>query len=163
MRGDTEMRTFEEIKKEQRAVMEKWFDEWHALGGREHKPSWDYEEVCRKLEGEWLKELKVGDHAHVNMYSDIEPCTVIKRTACTITVRYDDAKLNGTWKPHQIVGGFCAHCDNNDGQLNGGWDIFEDPDGRTEVFRWSEKYQKWLNKCGEKLRPEWMKFYDYNF
>ena len=40
------MRTFEEIKKEQRSVMEKWFDEWNALGGREHKPSWDYEEVC---------------------------------------------------------------------------------------------------------------------
>lgn len=162
MRGDKEMKTLAEVRREQHEVMDRWFDEWNALGGGNIKPNWDYETVSKQIEADWLQSLQVGDHAHVCMYSDIEPCTVIKRTASTITVRYDDAKLNGKWKPNMIVGGFCAHCDNQNEQFDG-WDIVENLDGRTETFRWSKKYQKWLNTCGEKLRPEWKKFYDYNF
>lgn len=153
------MKTVEQVRAEQRAVTERWFDEWNKTGVR---PLWNDEAMRKQIEAEWLLSLQPGDKAHVCLYTDIEPCTVIKRTASTITIRYDDAKLNGNWKPEFDIGGFAAHCTNNNEQRDG-WDIFEDPDGITETFRWSKKYQKWLSKSGCKLRPEWYKHHDYNF
>lgn len=139
--------------------IDRWFDEWNETG---KKPSWDYEEENEKIFVDWLMSLEVGDHAHVCCYSDIEPCTVIKKTAMTVTVRYDKATMNGTWKPEFDIGGFCAHCVNNDDQKNA-WDIEEDPDGRVETFRFRKSVGGYRNKCDEKLYPEWAKKYDYNF
>ena len=36
---------------------------------------------------------KVGDHAHVLYYSDIHPCTVVKRTKKFVWVQMDNYKL----------------------------------------------------------------------
>lgn len=107
---------------------------------------------------EFWNELEVGDHAHICHYSDISPVTVVKRTAKTITVRYDNAKLDSNWKPEFVVGGFSAHCINNDDQK---WIITENPNGKTETFRL--RNVGWRNSANEKLYPEWMKHYDYNF
>lgn len=107
---------------------------------------------------EWWNELEVGDHAHINHWSDVSPVTVVKRTAKTITVRYDKATRDPNWKPEFIVGGFSAHCTNNDEQK---WIIEEDENGRTETFRLRKI--GWRNSCDEKLYPEWAMHYDYNF
>ena len=155
------MRTRSEINKIISDLCDKWFEEWHKLGGPGHPyPEWDYEKEQSRIVSEWCNELAVGDHCHINHWSDVSPCTVIRRTPCSITVRYDKAKLSEGWKPEFIPGGFSAHCINQEDQK---WDIEEDPDGKTETFRWSKKYGVWKNRCDEKLFPEWEKYYDYNF
>lgn len=107
---------------------------------------------------DWWNELEVGDHAHICHWSDVSPVTVIKRTAKTITVRYDKATRDPNWKPEWIPGGFSAYCTNNDEQK---WIIEEDENGRTDTFRLRKC--GWRNKADEKLLPGWMKHYDYNF
>lgn len=151
------MKTLEQIKNEMHETTERWFAEWNATGA---KPAWDYEEANKQLRRDYNYDLQVGDHAHIKHYTDIDPCTIIKRTNSMIVVRYDKAKLSKDWKPEFDIGGFAAHCTNNDEQR---WDIEEDPDGITETFRWSEKYGQWRNGCYEKLFPQWAAFYDYNF
>lgn len=113
-----------------------------------------------KMFSDWFHELDVGDRAHVCHYSDISPVTVIKKTASTLTVRFDKAEPDPDWKPEWEVGDFCAHCTNNDSQK---WIIEENPDGRTEVFRWHKRTNHFENTIGETLIPGWMKKYDYNF
>ena len=50
---------------------------------------------------------KVGDHAAIRYYTDIRPCTVIKRTAKFLWVKRYKYKLQADWKPEIIAGGFC--------------------------------------------------------
>lgn len=107
---------------------------------------------------DWWNELEVGDHAHICHWSDVSPVTVVKRTAKTITVRYDKATRDPNWKPEWIPGGFSAICTNNDEQR---WIIEEDENGRTETFRLRKI--GWRNRADEKLYPGWMMKYDYNF
>lgn len=103
--------------------------------------------------------LKEGDHCHKVCWSDIEPFTVVRRTKTKIVVRADKAEWKD-WKPEWVAGGFSAICTNIHEQE---WDIQEDPNGHIEEFRWSEKYGVFKNKAGERLHPEWKKYYDYNF
>ena len=108
---------------------------------------------------EWYKSMEVGDRANVRLYSDVEPCTIIKKTATTLTVRYDKATLDPNWKPEVVLGGFAGHCVNNEDQK---WIIEEDPNGRVEIFRFHKNEGRYMShSC--KLYPEWRKFYDYNF
>jgi len=123
--------------------------------------SWrEWDDVERKMRDEWYHEMDVGDHAHICHYSDVSPVTVIKKTATTLTVRMDKATRDESWKPEWVVGGFSAHCTNIDEQK---WIIEEDENGSVEVFRWSKRYNQYRNTSGEKLFPEWRKYYDYNF
>lgn len=133
----------------------KWFhkERWNIDYRNGKRDEWE-----RNAWLEWVNELEAGDHAHICHWSDVSPVTVIKRTAKTITVRYDKAELDPNWKPEFVVGGFSAHCTNNDDQQ---WIITEDLNGRTETFRLRQV--GWRNKSDEKLYPEWMKKYDYNF
>lgn len=155
-------RTREQYNNERRAIENKWFDEWNALGGPESgkRPDWYYRDAQHELRKDWLKSLEVGDRVHIQMYSDVEPATVVKRTAKSITVRKDKAERDPSWKPEFIVGGFAGHCTNQDSQR---WFITEDLEGSTERFNWSEKYGCWKNRADETLWPDWEKFYDYNF
>lgn len=135
----------------------KEFFEWY------HKERWNVpvaerQEWERKAFYDWVNELEVGDHAHIRHYSDISPVTVVRRTAKTITVRYDKATKDPTWKPEWETGGFSAICTNIDEQK---WIIEEDENGRTETFRLRQV--GWRNYADEKLIPEWEKYYDYNF
>lgn len=118
------------------------------------------ERVREEMYQEWYKEMTVGDHAHVLLWSDIEPVTIIKQTATTLTVRYDKAERDPNWKPEWVVGGFSAICTNSSDQR---WIIEEDPNGRTEVFRWHRSTGEYVSSSGLRLRPEWHKKYDYNF
>lgn len=131
----------------------KWYHEERWNVPLAERDEWEYNAYM-----EWLNELEVGDHAHICHWSDVSPVTVIKRTAKTITVRYDKATRDPEWKPEFEVGGFSAHCTNNDEQK---WIIEEDPNGRTDTFRLRKV--GWRNAADEKLYPGWMKRYDYNF
>lgn len=132
-----------------------------------HKARWEltgtYEErraAEAKMFADWYNEMDVNEHAHIQHYSDVSPCTVVKRTKTTITVRYDKAERDPNWKPEWVVGGFAAHCLNNDEQR---WIIEEDPAGEVETFRWHKRDNCFMNTSGEKLLPGWAKHYDYNF
>lgn len=124
-----------------------------------HLPHPYREQVESDMYADWLNEMSIGDHCHVVLWTDIKPCTVIKRTKSTITIRYDTAVLDPTWKPEFDIGGFCAHCSNNDEQR---WNISEDVNGVVEVFR-KHKNGMWYNLSDCRLYPEWYCFYDYNF
>ena len=117
------------------------------------------ENALEELRTEWYKSLEVGDRASVHLYSDDDPCTIVKRTETTITVRYDKATRDPDWKPEWIPGGFSAVCTNIHDQK---WIIEEDPNGATEVFRWSKVNGAWIHE-GCRLTPGWYKYYDYNF
>lgn len=153
--------TGEEIRKLEHEIMDKWFEEWHALGGPGHeRPNWEYEDKIRELRTNWYRSLEVGDRVHICHWSDIDPGTVVKKTDKSITVRYDDADRDPNWKPEFIPGGFSVICTNDSSQK---WIIKEDLNGKTEIFRWSNKYNRYRNKSGENVYPGWYKYYDYNF
>lgn len=130
-------------------------ERWNLKGTYEER-----QEAEAKMFADWYHEMEVGDHAHVTMWSDVYPVTIIKKTATTLTVRNDKAHLDPNWKPEFIIGGFSAHCTNNDNQQ---WIIEEDPDGCIEVFRWSKRLNCYKDTSDCKLFPEWAKHYDYNF
>lgn len=152
-------KTYEEMRNEQRANQDRWFDEWNATGV---KPTWRWETLNDSIYTEWLLSMEVGDHAHICHYSDVTPCTVIKKTATTITVRHDKARKSDKWNPQWEVGGFSAICTNNESQ-NDWWIIEEDLDGYTETFRFRKSANKYMNKSDERLYPDWAYYYDYNF
>ena len=136
-----------------------FFDEYYKV--RNNTSSYEEAEAVREqMFYDWYHEMEVGDHAHVTLWSDVEPVTIIAKTKTTLTVRYDKAERDPNWKPEWIVGGFSAHCTNNDDQQ---WIISEDPNGNTEVFRWSKRLNCYKNTGGCKLHPYWAKHYDYNF
>lgn len=108
---------------------------------------------------EYNNGLEAGDKASVRLWSDVNPCTVIKRTKTTVTVRYDKATRNPDWKPDWVVGGFSAICTNIEDQQ---WIIEDDAKGSTERFFWSEKESCFIHN-GCRLTPGWRKYYDYNF
>lgn len=137
-----------------------FFDWFHTV---RHHLSGSYSErqaAEAKMFADWYHEMEVGDHAHVCHWSDVSPVTIVKKTATTLTVRFDKAERDPNWKPEWVVGGFSAVCLNNDDQK---WIIEEDQNGKTEVFRWHKRANRYENQIGERLYPDWQKKYDYNF
>ena len=120
---------------------------------------YERQDALNALREEWYKSMEVGDHASVHLYSDDNPCTIIKKTATSLTVRYDKATRDPSWKPEWVTGGFSAICTNQESQR---WIIEEDPDGSTETFRWHKKEAAYVHE-GCILTPGWYKHYDYNF
>ena len=117
------------------------------------------QEAQDKLFREYNSSLEVGDRGNVKLYTDVNPCTVIKRTKTTVTVRFDKAERNPNWKPEWVAGGFSAIC-LNDGDQS--WIIEEDENGSTERFFWSNKENCFIHN-GCRLTPGWRKYYDFNF
>ena len=116
------------------------------------------EEAKDKLWREYIEGVEVGDRMNVKLWTDVEPCTVIKRTAKSITVRYDKAELDPNWEAKWVIGGFSAICTNDHEQK---WIITEDKDSqRTETFRLTKL--GWAHN-GCLCNPGWRKYYDYNF
>lgn len=113
-----------------------------------------------KMFSDWYHEMSVGDHVHICHWSDVSPATVVRKTATTLTVRLDKAERDPSWLPEWEPGGFAGVCTNNDDQR---WIIEEDPNGRTVVFRWHKRKNRYENTAGEGLYPGWLKKYDYNF
>ena len=141
---------------------EQFFNEYHEARRNFEGTYLERQEKEKQMFRDWYDEMEVGDHCHICHWSDISPCTVIKRTKTTITVRYDKATRKDSWKPEFVIGGFAAHCLNNDDQHDA-WLIEEDENGVIETFRWSKKFNCYKNLSDEKLFPEWAKKYDYNF
>ena len=104
----------------------------------------------------------VGSGVTVRCYSDRKAATVIKRTARTVTVRYDkQTLLNGgdSGEPDALVfrvGGFCAHVTGRQR-----WSCEEDPNGRTETFRLTKG--GWTHKDGFSLVLGRTPHHDFNF
>lgn len=123
----------------------------------------DRQDYCKDL----IKRIErynvnVGDGVTICLYSDKHACTVIKRTAKTITVQRDKAILNPNFKPQIEVGGFSGHCTNQDEQT---YTYERDENGEITTYRWSDKYGRYCGGGDQSItiingRHE---FYDYNF
>lgn len=107
------------------------------------------------------RELEVGDGCTVRFYTDCHACTVIRKTKTTITVQRDKATLDPNWHPEFVVGGFVAHCTNQDEQT---YSYERNTEGETYTARWSEAYGRYINDAqGYRITPGRHEFYDYNF
>ncbi len=104
-------------------------------------------------------EVKVGDGVTYHLYSDSHACTVIKRTAKTITIQEDKATLDPNFKPEWVAGGFAGHCTNQDEQT---YTYEHNPDGRIITARWSDKRGAFVY-CDKIITNGRHEFYDYNF
>ncbi len=104
--------------------------------------------------------VKVGDGATVNYYTDRNAGTIVKVTKCSITIQRDKAIRDPNFKPEFIPGGFSAYCTNQDEQS---YTYEPDENGELITLRWSGKYNRYGtpgNLTASKGRHE---FYDYNF
>ena len=151
---------YEELSKkldECKAAKEKDWDLIHLLYGRLE----DLRALCQHEEFLAYKDIQVGDGITLNLHSDSHAFTVIKRTPKTITVQRDKATLKDTFKPEFSIGGFFAHCTNQDEQE---YDYERDTNGRVLTLRWSEKRKKWVNDdyCVSTSYGR-HEYYDYNF
>lgn len=104
--------------------------------------------------------VKVGDGVTVHLWSDAHAATIIKVTKCSVTVQYDTATLDPSWKPEWIPGGFAGHCVNQDEQT---YTYERNPNGRIETYRWSNKYGSYGTPGNLRLTKGRHEFYDYNF
>ena len=94
-------------------------------------------------------------------YSDIVPFEVVRVISDkTIEIREMNATLVEGWKPEMIVGGFAAHCVNNNTQEY----TYSTREGSPIVRARLHKNGKWKSIHGEhRLSDEPKRFYDYNF
>lgn len=108
------------------------------------------------------REIEVGDGVTYRLYSDSYACTVIKRTAKTLTIQRDKATLDPGFKPEFILGGFSAHCTNSEEQS---YTYERNPNGEVFVCHWSEKKGRF--QCGEdgsvRITRGRHEYYDYNY
>lgn len=114
--------------------------------------------------------IEVGQKVSFSTHSDVEPATVVNRTAKTVLVRQDKGTLlNGANSGEEDamsceVGGFAAHFEGTQR-----WHIEDDVDGKLIKFSWREKQEKWVRSgsnprmSGNTLLEGWQKHYDFNF
>lgn len=119
----------------------------------------DYTDIVESWYRMFKERCKVGDGATIHYWSDAEAYTIIKKTPKTLVLRRCKATLSPDFKPEFILGGFSAHCTNQEEQTY----IYEDnPDGEIIRVYWSEKEGRYKN--GDLwVSPGRHKFYDYNF
>jgi hypothetical protein len=60
--------------------------------------------------------LNIGDGVSVSLWSDVDACTIVRKTPTTVTLRVDNAKLLNRDELRFITGGFIAHCENQEDQ-----------------------------------------------
>lgn len=136
-----------------------WMKFYNAYGGQLCQKQRDLEfELCKELN----REIEVGDGVTMYLWSDALACTVIAKTAKTITIQRDKAIRDPNFKPKWIPGGFSAICTNSEDQE---WSYECDPNGEIIRCRWSEKNGRYQTGsdgsiCIGRGRHE---YYDYNF
>ena len=94
-------------------------------------------------------------------YSDIEPYEIIEiRSSKKLMIRRMDYKIDTTFEPEMIAGGFSAHCTNQSDQK---W-TYTSSNGNVFAIR-LHKDGKWYDKYHSvfRLNDVPVKFYDYNF
>ena len=120
----------------------------------------DLHEKFLKESRDLLENGKIGDGVTACYYTDRHAYTIIGRTAKTLRIQRDKATLSKDFKPEFIIGGFAAHCTNNNSQR---YDYAKDPDGVIKTAYWSE-----VNGCfridgSTPLSIGRHEFYDYNY
>ena len=94
-------------------------------------------------------------------YTDVNPYEVVRVISDkTIEVRKMDSEKDPTWVPEFHVGGFSAHCSNQQTQR---WIIKSNADNSVLRIRLGKK--GWKSADGRKfyLDDKPVRFYDYNF
>lgn len=117
--------------------------------------------VERAAEQIAIDRLQVGDGVALRGYTDIEPATIIARTAKTMTVQHDAATplhQMADLDPHP--GGFACHFANQHAQR---WDITPDPNGRIEKIFLTKKGWRRRGSTRNDVSAGRRKFHDYNF
>ena len=108
------------------------------------------------------KNFQVGDQAHITLYTDTNPYTVIERKGKRIKLQEANATLDPTWKPEIIPGGFAGHCTNNRQQR---WIITANPDGGI-IEGYLGNDNEWYQKGSDRrttIDQGYVKFHDYNY
>lgn len=115
-----------------------------------------------KIATEKNREIAVGDGVTMHLWSDAHACTVIARTAKTLTIQRDKAIRDPNFKPEWIPGGFSAICTNCEDQS---WTYERDENGEVTRCHWSEKHGRWqASSDGSiKISRGRREYYDYNF
>ena len=109
---------------------------------------------------DWVwPDVKVGDGATVTYWTDRHACTIIKRTAKTLTLQQDKAILSENFKPVFVPGGFMGTVINQNEQS---YTYEPDPSGRIYKAHWSEKHGGFYSD-GLRVIKGRHEFYDYNF
>lgn len=103
--------------------------------------------------------FKVGDGVTYHLWSDSHACTIIKRTAKTLTLQQDKAIKDPNFKPQFIIGGFSYYCLNSDEQR---YSYERDPKAPIIVAHWSNKYNAFMY-CNKRITEGRHEYYDYNF
>ena len=104
---------------------------------------------------------QIGDPCHWQIWTDVEPCTVVARTAKTVTVRVNKTEVAKA--PKMIPGGFAAIVIEP-----AEWRILDELDSRTMKFslrkngHWKAQFSN-TREVGNVLRPGHRKHYDYGF
>ena len=151
-------------------IRERFGDHWWK-GGEAEKAYWNeggryFMEREKELKylgrKETNRELEVGDGCTYYLWSDSYACTVIKKTAKTITIQRDKATLDPSFKPEWVAGGFAAHCTNAEDQS---YTYERNPNGEIYVCHWSEKEGRYRTGSDGsiKIGVGRHEYYDYNF
>lgn len=104
---------------------------------------------------------QIGDKCNWRSWTDVEPCTVVARTAKTVTVRVNKTELAKA--PEMIPGGFAAVVTEP-----AEWRILDDLEDSFYKFS-LRKNGTWKlqgtgsNEVGNNLSAGHRKFYDYGF
>jgi len=106
--------------------------------------------------------LTTQNYANQIGYSDVSPFEIVRRVSeKVIEIRPMTAERDKTVKLDFQVGGFMAHCSNQDDQK---WTITSDP--AAEVRRIRLHKDGWWRDSGRnryRLAAEPRRFYDFNF
>lgn len=163
LEAEYEAKAKEIMENPERTTVEKrdklWHEFWANHGSVLKQRVEELELECRT---ELNREIEVGDGVTMCLWSDRHACTVIARTAKTLTIQRDKATLSPDFKPEWILGGFAAHCANQSEQK---YTYERNPKGEIIRCRWSEKRGRWQSGSDGSIaiirgRHE---FYDYNF
>lgn len=111
--------------------------------------------------GDYFKEnIQVGDGVTVHLWSDAYACTVIKKTANTLTLRRDKAILDPDFKPEFVPGGFGGFCMNNTQQT-----YSYEPDPEASIYKayWRPSQHRYVVNKSMLVTYGRREFFDYNF
>jgi len=120
-----------------------------------------------------ISALKVGDGVTFHGYSDSYACTLVKKTAKTLVARRDKATLLNRKDLKFHVGGFAAHCSNQEKQEYSYEANENGEEFKATLREWTDQYgfkrRRWvksgtrLNERGGSVAKGRHEFYDYNF
>ena len=138
---------------------ELWMNFYRSYGAANRDRQRELEDEYRR---ELNREIEVGDGVTMYLWSDAHACTVIAKTAKTITIQRDKAIRDPIFTPEWVPGGFSAICTNSDEQS---WTYERNPDGEIIRCRWSEKNGRYQTGSDGsiKIGIGRHEHYDYNF